>query len=203
MPKYNIEVPLSGSIFFFNVEAPSQGEAIDLCRGKLAHEEQKRPLWSKTMISEQTPQPPKPQQERKPRGAKPVIDWAKWDKVIGEWPDNKIAKQAGCSATAVRKRRISLGRAAVISKPRVKWSQWDNQLGKTYDSKLAEKIGCDSSTVTDRRLSLGIPAYFIRKIDWSKWDKRLGTEPDSDLARKIGCDTSSVRNRRIKLERGN
>ena len=130
-----------------------------------------------------------------------AVDWGKFDHLIGKFSDNKIAKLAGCSAAAVRNRRLKLERAPVQKKADINWRIWDTELGKADDEAIAEKIGCDRSTVTARRNALNIPSYNAPEyIDWAKWDKLLGVEEDAILARLIGCHASSVSARREKLE---
>ena len=204
MLKYNIDVPISGSILFLNIEATSEMHAINLCHrlydaGK--GERQERVLWSKAETSEQALPPPKIPREPRPSGARTVIDWSKYDHLIGKISDNKIAKMAGCSTPAIKQRRKKLGYPPVQGKAVIDWTEYDKHLGLVYDQVLAKIIDCDRSAVALRRKALGIPAYRDDGIDWAKWDKHLGTEPDSDLARKIGCNARSVTLRRELLER--
>ena len=39
---------------------------------------------------------------------KPKIDWKQWDHLLGKEPDRSLARQIGCSYTAVQKRRREL-----------------------------------------------------------------------------------------------
>lgn len=140
---------------------------------------------------------------------KNIIDWSKWDHLLGSKPDSALAKDIGCHPSSVFTRRKKLGvpvnpsgkamREQMNSK-NYDWSRLDPLLGTESDISIAKTTGVNNNIIAKRRKRLGIPGKFEHmKIDWSNWDHLLGTMPDTELANKIGCKYFSVSYRRTKL----
>lgn len=141
---------------------------------------------------------------------KNIIDWSKWDHLLGSKPDSALAKDIGCHASSVFTRRKKLGvpvnptgkamRERMNSK-NYDWSKIDPLLGNESDAAIEKITGVNVNAIAKRRKILGIsPKYEYSKVDWSKWDHLLGTMTDKDLADQIGCKHTSVYYRRTKLQ---
>ncbi len=88
------------------------------------------------------------------------IDWSEWDHLLGTKIDYEIAKQIGCEAPTVAKRRFKLKIKPFNSAPpKINWEKYDHQLGSMPDRELAKKIKCSATSVSRRRRKLNITIY--------------------------------------------
>lgn len=144
------------------------------------------------------------------------MDWADCEQLLGKKPDVDLAKEMGCSARTISRKRKEKG-IAPFSKSKnnrsdwqIDWPQYDKDLGTCHDTELATKIGCTPGAVSSRRNKLRIQKFRVSKkrqkpkgkgraVSWTKWDSLLGCMPDKDLASRIGCAPQTVRSRRLKV----
>jgi hypothetical protein len=96
------------------------------------------------------------------------IDWSKYDKYLGVWTDNKLAKEIGCSTKTIHYRRSKFGippnaeglrQRKHIGSDKITWKLFDNLLGTMPDPDVAEIINCEPRSVCKRRNKLGIPSF--------------------------------------------
>ncbi len=143
-------------------------------------------------------------------GHRKVINWDKYDHLIGAMSDRKIANTVGCNHSTVSKRRYKMQVSKYKKQPkpkpiptpsyhRINWQDYEHLLGKIHDTELAEMIGCSPFAIWRRRGKYNIPAKKWTAIDWQKYDHLLGAMTDSMLANKIGCTHAMVTIRRNKL----
>jgi hypothetical protein len=109
---------------------------------------------------------------------------------LGKAPDSEIAKDMGCSQTAVADQRIKL------RIPKFTDSKWTLEtiarLGKEPDSTIAKDLDCWFSVVAVKRQKLGIPAYKSSDRWTSEVVARLGKEPDTKIAKDLGLHPQAV-----------
>jgi hypothetical protein len=115
---------------------------------------------------------------------------------LGKVSDTAIARQLGCSQTAVADQRIKL---RIPKFTEQKWTpEVLSRLGKEPDTQIAKDMGVAQSVVSQKRIELRISAY--QPVQWTQEViAKLGTVPDSAIAEELGCHASAVSFKRRKL----
>ncbi len=124
------------------------------------------------------------------------------DELLGQMPDEQVARQLRVTLVAVQVRRFKLGRLKPDSKHRRWTAEEDALLGTLPDEDVAKRTGHPLGSVRVRRASLGIanptppacPPYTPEEDSW------LGKETDKEVALRLGRSVSSVKNRRALLK---
>lgn len=125
---------------------------------------------------------------------------------IGHIPDWELAKEAGCSESAITSEReqLKIEPACVIRDTSARQQRplplaIKALLGTAPDRELAKSTGRAESTIRTARIAHGIPKFpsATRTLD-EQTIAALGTKSDADLAREAGRSESSIRSARTR-----
>lgn len=121
---------------------------------------------------------------------------ARFDGLLGKFPDPFIARIACVTTEAVRQRRLVLGIAAYQS-PEVHGLDAQHPLlGKMSDPRVAKLTGATVAQVRKLRIKLGIAAY-AQESRSARFDPLLGTMTDEALAKLAEVSKQAITARRI------
>jgi hypothetical protein len=139
--------------------------------------------------------------------AKSAVRWtAAEDRLVGKWPDERLARFLGRTIKSVGARRLALGIRFAPSYPR--WTAEEERLldpalaeppVKKWDALLARRLGRTIVAVrSHRRQKYGRQGPPVRK--WEQRERRLlGTRPDREVAALIGRTCETVQTTRWAL----